>query len=101
MAICENLGDYLNRIRNNQGLSISQFSTLLGISRSSLQAILNGTGNPRSDTIEHIADRLNLDYRTLLSGQEQPSGLQLTEQQQKDLLLLLNRFSDFREADHE
>ena len=95
MAICEALGDHLNRIRKDRGLSITEFSEELGIARSSLQAILNGTGNPRSDTIEHIAANLNIDYRTLLTEPADSTAPQLTEAQQKDLLLMLEQFSGY------
>ena len=100
MAICENLGDNLRRIRNDSGLSITKFSELLGIARSSLQNLLNGTGNPRCDTLEQIASVLGMDCAALISSPPLQE-LQLSEQQQKDLILLLERFSDSQEATHE
>ena len=101
MEICANLGDHLDKIRKEKGLSITAFSERLGIARSSLQAILNGTGNPRSDTIELIASRLNLDYQTLLSAPTADNAPNLTDQQKRDLLLLLDRLSDSQEGRHE
>lgn len=101
MALCKNLGDRLNRIRKAQGLSITEFSEQLGIARSSLQTILNGTGNPRSDTIEQIAGHLNLDYQVLLMGPQTPEPNPLTEQQIQSLLLLLEGLSANRGAHHE
>ena len=101
MAICENLGDHLNRIRKAKGQSITEFSEELGISRSSLQSILNGTGNPRSDTIEQIANHLKMDYHALLAKPDESITLRLTDKQQQDLLLLLERVSGSQEAAHE
>lgn len=100
MAICDNLRDNLNRIKSDTGLSITAFSEWLGIARSSMQALLNGTGNPRCDTLEQIAAVLHMDCAALISSPP-PQDLHLTEQQQKDLILLLERFSDSQEAEHE
>lgn len=94
MAICETLGDHLNRIRKARGLSITEFSEELGIARSSLQAILSGTGNPRCDTIEHIAGHLNVDYRMLLSDPQTNLPIYPTDQQLRSLFLLLEQFFD-------
>ena len=101
MTICENLGSYLNGIRKASGKSITELSDELGISRSSLQSILNGTGNPRSDTLEHIAARLGIDLSEALYPKPPSTTLCLTEQQVQDLLRLLDQFSDHREAAHE
>ena len=67
MAICENLAHRLHAIRTERGMTITEFSELLGIARSSLQQILSGRGNPRMDTVEHIARRLEMDPLSLLS----------------------------------
>ena len=75
MAMCKNLADRLNEIRKSRNLSISEFAEELGIARSSLQSLLNGTGNPRADTIEYIANQLGTDPVWLLSAQQDLSGL--------------------------
>lgn len=41
-------------------LSLTEFSKELGIGKSSLQAYLNGQQNMRSDTIELIAEKLEI-----------------------------------------
>ena len=53
MAICENLAHRLHAIRTERGMTITEFSELLGIARSSLQQILSGRGNPRMDRGAH------------------------------------------------
>ena len=67
MAICEALAKQLNKIRKDRGLTVTEFSCVLDISRSSLQSILSCKANPRSDTIEHIAGNLQIDPIALLS----------------------------------
>ena len=67
MTLQKNLSNIMNAIRRNRDQSLTTFAKELDISRSSLQEILNGTGNPRMDTIEHIANRLNMDPLALLS----------------------------------
>ena len=101
MTICENLGNYLNQHRLSSGKSITTLSEELGISRSSLQAILKGTANPRSDTLEQIAARLNIDLSAVKNGAMHTTVLQLTEQQKQDLILLLEQHNVSREDHHE
>ncbi len=68
MLLRKNLTDTMNALRKSRGLSITAFAEEVGISRSSMQSLLNGTGNPRMDTVEHAAARLCLDPVVLLSG---------------------------------
>lgn len=67
MSIRENLSIRLQEIREKRGLSITDFSEELEISRSLLQAILSGKANPRADTIEHIAEKLQISPISLLA----------------------------------
>lgn len=96
MAICENLAQHLNGIRKERQLTISEFAEELGISRSSLQALLNGTGNPRTDTIEYLATQLDADPIWLISAQkdEQSFPKPLTPQQLSHLLALLEHLNE-------
>lgn len=74
MALTDNLANHLNQIRRRRGLSVAEFAEELGVSRSSLQSMLNGSGNPRTDTIEYIARRLETNPLILLSP-ECPEGM--------------------------
>ena len=67
MTLTDNLAQQLNTIRRKRGLSVVEFAEMLGVSRSSLQSLLNGSGNPRTDTIEYIAQQLDTDPLALLS----------------------------------
>jgi len=75
MTIYEALANQLNRIRTENGMTVTEFSAVLDISRSSLQAILSCKANPRLDTIEHIAGNLQIDPITLLSAPPEPFQL--------------------------
>ena len=68
MTIQKNLSNMMRAIRESRNVSITQFSEELGISRSSLQDLLNGKSNPRIDTVEHIAESLAINPLTLLSA---------------------------------
>lgn len=72
----------MNAIRTSRNQSIAEFSEELGISRSSAQDLLNGRGNPRMDTIEHIASRLRISPLLLLS-------CPYSEEQIQNILILL------------
>lgn len=67
MALQKNLSAIMNVIRTSRNLSVTEFSEELGISRSYAQELLSGRGNPRMDTIEHIAARLRINPLVLLS----------------------------------
>lgn len=88
MTLQENLSNMMNAIRTSRKQSIAEFSEELGISRSSTQELLKGTGNPRMDTVEHIAGRLNVDPLTLLS-------CSYSEKQLESTLLLLKTIDAF------
>ena len=51
MDMKTNLAHRLREIRQQKGLSITEFSEELEIARSSLQSLLSVDGNPRTDTI--------------------------------------------------
>ena len=72
----------MNAIRASRNQSISEFSEELGVSRSSMQELLKGNGNPRMDTVELIAERLQIDPLVLLS-------CSYSEGQLKNIMLLL------------
>ncbi len=70
MTLRENLADSIATIRRTQKKSLSEFAEELAISRSSLQDILKGKGNPTLSTVELVADQLDLDPLLLLSCSE-------------------------------
>lgn len=104
MDMKTNLAHRLREIRQQKGLSITEFSEELEIARSSLQSLLSGDGNPRTDTIEHIANRLGVDPISLLS--DSPSARSsapatFTKDQQAALTQLLAQLTDVLGDGHE
>ncbi len=68
MALQENLASVMRAYKQHHHQSLTEFADYLEISRSTLQEYINGTGNPRIDTLEHLATKLDLDPMILLSG---------------------------------
>lgn len=68
MNLNKNLAAVLNIIKSEHQKSMTEFSEELEISRSALQEYLAGSGNPNLTTIEHIAQKLNVNPYFLLLG---------------------------------
>lgn len=67
MSINKNLSRILRRIKSERGLSYTEFANELGIPKSSLVEYMNGTGNPRSDTLEMLAEKLHVPITEIVS----------------------------------
>lgn len=68
MLISENLARLLQRMKEERQLSFTDFAIELGIPKSSLESYINGTGNPRADTLEMLAAELNVPLAEIVSG---------------------------------
>ena len=84
----------MNALRISRRQSIAEFSEELGVSRSFMQDLLNGNGNPRMDTIEHLADRLQMNPAALFSSS-------FSEGQFETALLLLQTLEVFSKLPEE
>ncbi len=82
MDIRHNISNFLKAYKRKRGFSAAEFSEELEISRSVLQDYLACRRNPRADTIEHIAKKLNVSPAALVSGG-------LISQTEYDLIFLL------------
>lgn len=71
MRLQKNLTHFMRYIKDSRQRSLAEFSEELGIARSTLQKLLSGNANPRIDTIEFIANRLETDPLLLLSFEEE------------------------------
>ncbi|NLD20592.1 MAG: helix-turn-helix transcriptional regulator [Clostridiales bacterium] len=67
MTLHNNLSASLNSFREMRELSINEFSQEIGMSKSETQKLLKATGNPRLDTVEHIAENLEVNSEILIS----------------------------------
>ena len=74
MDIQKNIAAAIRAAMEERQLSLTEFSKELGIGKSSLQAYLNGQQNMRSDTIELIAEKLEITPAELVSypAEQQP-----------------------------
>ena len=93
MTLQQNLSNTMKAIRSIRKISITEFSEEIGVSRSEAQGILRGTSNPRLDTIQCIADNLNIDPLVLISSS--------SETQLEVSLLLLKSFDFFSKLSSE
>lgn len=90
MNIQQNISNFIQAYKRQKGLTTMELANELGISHSVLSDYLNGHCNPRADTIEHIAKKLNVSPAALVSGG-------LISQTEYDLIfVLLNTLDAFR-----
>lgn len=73
MEIKKHISATLKREMEKRGLNFMEFSTELGIPRTTLQGYLKGTSSPRADSLEELADKLGISPAELVSGKE-PAG---------------------------
>lgn len=74
MPINENLAKTIQRYKLDRDLSLSELAKEFGVARSILESYLNGTGNPRADTLELLSEKSGIPLTELVSGP--PSGLE-------------------------
>lgn len=67
MKIQQNIKHNLRLAMSQRNLSLTEFADELGIARSSLQCYLEGTSNPRADTIQLIAQKLDIPLHALIA----------------------------------
>ena len=60
----------LKEILKERNLSITKFSTMVGISQSNLSNYINGNISPKLDTLEKIAECLGIDVTDLFKRKE-------------------------------
>ena len=77
MGIQRNVAAMIRLFKEQRSLTAVEFSKQLEISRSSLDEYMKGTGNPRVATVDHLAEKLGVDPVVLVSGEFEPSQVQL------------------------
>lgn len=76
MAIGKNIASTLLQYKRDRELTTVELATELHLAVSTTQEYLNGDGNPRADTLEMIAQRMNITVVELISSP--PEGLTQT-----------------------
>lgn len=66
MSLASNLSVQLRQYRREQDITLVEFSSMLGIAKSSLQSYESGTGNPTLNTVEQIGRKIHVDSGALL-----------------------------------
>lgn len=74
MDIKKHISATLKREMEKRGLNFMEFSTELGIPRTTLQGYLKGTSSPQADSLEELADKLGISPAELVSGKEPPGN---------------------------
>lgn len=95
MGMQENIAVSIRTIMERRKKSLSEFSEELGISRNALYDYIRGRGNPSITTLEHIAEKLELDPSVLVLG------LFELDQRETALLLLLDTIQGVAELGEE
>lgn len=68
MSIVKNISHALRWYKEVNKLTMSELASELGIAVSSLQSYMDGTANPRADTIELLARKMHLSVMEMVSG---------------------------------
>lgn len=68
MPINENIADFLRRYKQEHHLSVLSLSELLGIATSATVTYLTGNCNPRSNTLDLIADKCGVSVAEIVSA---------------------------------
>ncbi len=66
MSLILNLSVQLRQYRKEKDITLMEFSSMLGIAKSSLQRYESGEGNPTLNTVEQIGRKINVDSGSLL-----------------------------------
>lgn len=68
MSISKNIAQALQRYKSAQDLSVSELADELGVAKSILVEYLHGNGNPRADTVDLLAKKLDIPVMEIVSG---------------------------------
>ena len=68
MPISENITDFIKRYKRAHHLSVAELSEELGIAKSALAGYLSGTCNPRTDTLELLAEKRGVSVAEIISA---------------------------------
>ena len=79
MGMQKNMAAVICAMKEASNLSLAEFAAELDISRSALQEYMSGTGNPRIETVNHLAEKMGVEPEGLLCGMDGPDMVQLLE----------------------
>ena len=79
MGMQENMAAVICAMKEASNLSLAEFAAELHVSRSALQEYMSGTGNPRIETVRHLAEKMGVEPEELLCGMDGPDRVRLLE----------------------
>ena len=68
MPANKNISNFMKRYKQEHHLSVLALSELLGIAKSALAGYLSGTCNPRTDTLELLAEKRGVSVAEIISA---------------------------------
>lgn len=68
MPINENISDFIKRYKEEHKMSLAEMADEFGIAKSALESYLKGSGNPRADTLDLIAERSGVSAAEIISA---------------------------------
>ena len=75
MSLILNLSVQLRQYRREKDITLMEFSSMLGIAKSSLQSYESGNGNPTLNTVEQIGQKIHVDSGSLLLPGKPPRAV--------------------------
>ena len=75
MSLTSNLSVQLRQYRRENDITLMEFSSMLGIAKSSLQSYESGNGNPTLNTVEQIGQKIHVDSGSLLLPGKPPRAV--------------------------
>ena len=75
MSLNSNLSIQLRQYRRENDITLMEFSSMLGIAKSSLQSYESGNGNPTLNTVEQIGQKIHVDSGSLLLPGKPPRAV--------------------------
>lgn len=92
MNVKETIAINIKRLRKIMGYTQSDLAELVGVDASTIGKIESGIQFPRTDTIDKLANALNVDYEVLFKNNANVS--ENTNDILTSLMLLLKSYSD-------
>lgn len=77
MPISDNIANFIRRYKEEHHMSISEMAEEFCMAKSALEGYLNGAGNPRTDTLELLAEKCGVPATEIISAQ--PLGWERAE----------------------
>lgn len=79
------IGEHIKMARKNKGLTQKELGNLLGISQSAVGQFENDTSNPKYETLQKIADALDVSVYSLIDINKSQKELEILQKELRDI----------------